>query len=376
MHTLLLLFMLSITIGLKAQTAQEWFDSGKELMAKKKYAEAVTAFQKATAQNPSMGEAWYEMGWSYNELEQYQLAIEALGKAQTNLGQQSRIFFERGYAYRKLSDAGKAQDNFEKAIEQKPDYVAAYRELAQLHYEMEQQYLEALPYFRSFLQLSSAQQQTAQHWFRKAYCEVEANLLDSALFSLRKSLAIDSQFVESWNEIAYIHYARRQATEAIAAYRKAQSIDSSNPTAAKGLGDTYRVLLLQPAEAYAQYQRAIRLNPNNAATYFGLAWCNNEMREYDQAIQHLQKAIQLHSREPIFHAEIGYTYYAQQKWDQALAAIDQSIQMGQPPLAFYYQGLVYVGMKDKKKAEAAYLKLLSLQSADAPALKKKIDEMK
>lgn len=376
MHILLFLLSFFLLTGTQAQkSGAEWLEAAKASMKQRQYETALDQLIQSTTADPQLGEAWYQLAWCYNELGQHEKAFPALEKAKQQLGVQARIYFETGYAYQKTDHPEQAKENYVRTIELKPDYGAAYRELATIQYETDHDFLAALDNYRKYVQVAQPGQVSALHWFRKAYCEVEANLPDSAIVSTQNSIAVDSNFIDSWNELGYVYYATARANEAVAAYQQSLRIDNKNAAAYKGLGDVYRMLTHQSDLAYPHYLKAVEYNPRNPAAHFGLAWCYNERNEFEKAVESLQQCITLDNGEPYFHAELGYAYYGQKKWDLALIAIDRALAIQEIPLAHYYRGLIFVAQKDKTKAEEAYQKLKAAGAPEAETLRKKIDNL-
>jgi tetratricopeptide (TPR) repeat protein len=295
-----------------------------------------------------------------------------MGKAKALLGDQARIHFELGYAYQRTQKNRESQFHYEKAIELKPDYAVAHRQLATLHFEVNRDFKKALDHYQKHMQYARPQDISTLSWFRRAYCEVEMGDMEEALRSLDNSIAVDSNNTDAWNERGYIYFEKGQAEDAISAYEKTLSIDSVNSTAMKGIGDVYRLLHNDADKAFDYYTQAVRLNPGNALNHYGLAWCYNDKAEYAQAISSLQKAIDIYDKEAAFHAELGYAYYGLKYYDQALSTLDQSLALKELPFAIYYKGLVYLAQKNKKKATEMYEQLKKLNSPDAERLKEKL----
>jgi tetratricopeptide (TPR) repeat protein len=356
------------------QTDETLLESGRKAMQAENYAEAIRLLTQATEANPANGEAWYQLGWCQIELEEYEKGLESIGKAKALLGDQARIHFELGYAYQRTQKNRESQFHYEKAIELKPDYSVAHRQLATLHFEVNRDFKKALDHYQKHMQYARPQDISTLSWFRRAYCEVEMGNMDEALQSLDESIAVDSNNTDAWNERGYIYFEKGQAEDAISAYEKTLSIDSVNSTAMKGIGDVYRLLHNDADKAFDFYTHAVRLNPGNALNHYGLAWCYNDKAEYAQAIISLQKAIDIYDKEAAYHAELGYAYYGLKYYDLALSALDQSLALKELPFAIYYKGLVYLAQKNKKKATEMYEKLKKLNSPDAERLKEKLGE--
>jgi len=71
--TLLLASSLALLAGGCKKKGSEAFNKGQAHLQKKRYADAITSFQKAATQNPSFGEAYYNLGAARYQLAAMQL---------------------------------------------------------------------------------------------------------------------------------------------------------------------------------------------------------------------------------------------------------------------------------------------------------------
>ena len=70
--------------------------------------------------------------------------------------------------------------------------------------------------------------------------------------------------------------------------------------------------------AEREYQRAIELNPNLAATHFAHAFFLSMMSRHEQAISVIQKARELDPLKPQINADIAYVFYFAKQYEKAL----------------------------------------------------------
>ena len=376
MRPFITIICLLLTVAATAQPdGADLYKQGYQAANAGKYEEALALYQKLVKRDSAHGKAWYEIGWCYNELEKYEDGLQAMLKAKQLLGDEPEILFEIGYSYQRTGRPHEAQQQYEKCIALKADFAVAHRQLATIHYEDNRDFAAALKHYKEHIRYSDPVNVSSLSWFRKAYCEVEAGDLDAALQSLEHSIAADNSNIEAWNEKGFVFFQQGKADEGIAAYQKSLAIDTLNAPAYKGLGDIYRVLKQETANAYTHYSKAVMLEPSNAINHFSMAWCYNDKNEFEKSVPHLQKAIELNGGEAIYHAELGYTYYGLQKYDLALAALDRSLQLEELSYALYYKGLIHLALRDKKRSREMLEKLKAMRAPEAEALAKKIGDL-
>jgi tetratricopeptide (TPR) repeat protein len=93
--------------------------------------EAIRAAELATQKAPNSAEAYLALGYAYTlEEKDKQKALSAFTRASTIAPDDAEGFFGVGYAYRLLKQYPQAIPQLKKAIELRPDYYEAHRELA------------------------------------------------------------------------------------------------------------------------------------------------------------------------------------------------------------------------------------------------------
>ena len=108
------------TIPSTPQTAQEWYERGKEAFNNDNYEEAINCFEKGIELDPDYVEAYYDLGDIY------------------------------AYWYERYEEAVKC---FKKVIELEPDYAGAYYNLGRVYAYWDEQYDEAMEYFKKVVEL-------------------------------------------------------------------------------------------------------------------------------------------------------------------------------------------------------------------------------
>jgi tetratricopeptide (TPR) repeat protein len=105
-------------------------------------------------------------------------------------------------------------------------------------------------------------------------------------------------------------------------------------------------------EALAACQRAIDLDPTDAASHNGLGYVYRELGQYDQALAAYQRAIELDPKDASPHNGVGNVYYQLGQYDQALAAYQRAVELD-PKLAVAHASLAGCYRKLGRESEAA-----------------------
>ncbi|MEI9943677.1 MAG: tetratricopeptide repeat protein [Chitinophagaceae bacterium] len=223
---LTIIALASITNGW-SQATIDYFAEGRKAKEAKNFALAIENFKKATAQKQTDGEAWYELGWCYNELTKYTDAAAALKSAKL-YWKDPKVFYESGYANDYANNITDAMADYKKCLEMSPSYSAAYRELANIYFDVDKNYETALEYYNNYINYSLESEISSKTWYRKGYCENEDEEYEDAIISLKKSIQLDDKYGPSLKELGYAYYGLSNYDDALIELNKSLQYEQSN----------------------------------------------------------------------------------------------------------------------------------------------------
>lgn len=273
MRTLFVFIAFILSIGLSAQAGNDSYAEGLAAKKAQKYELALSHFKKATAQNPTNGEAWYELGWCYNELEQFEDALNALSKAKTQLKNSPKVYYESGYANDYLDRIDDALKDFKKCIELDPTYIHAYEDMANIYFDVEKDFKQALQYYNGAIKYSDEDRINSKIWYRKGYCENDLELYKDAMESLKKSVALDSTYGPAIKELGFAYYGMKQYNEALPYLQKSLKLEESS-AAYFYIGLCY-IALKEKNKAQEIYNKLVEVKSPDASSFLALL---NEMK--------------------------------------------------------------------------------------------------
>ena len=133
---------------------------------------------------------------------------------------------------------------------------------------------------------------------------------------------------------------------------------AENPNDGQGFLQYARALTQQQkfTEAFAAFERAGKLNPQNAGVPAGLGQIRFSERRYADALPFLEAAIARGFRSPQTYGQLAYSQLAVNKNQEALATYEAAFQNGIPPgantrgLAYYNMACAYARLKNVDKA--------------------------
>lgn len=129
-------------------------------------------------------------------------------------------------------------------------------------------------------------------------------------------------------------------------------------------------------EAVAEFDEAIRINPELAAAYNNRAMACGEMGQYDKALADFSEAIRLESQDALYPNNRGGTYSEMGQFDRALQDFDEAIRLD-PQLAAAYgnRALAYISLGMDAEAEEDLKRVEELRE-DTSELRGLIEEKK
>ncbi|MDD9821089.1 MAG: tetratricopeptide repeat protein [Nitrospira sp.] len=121
-------------------------------------------------------------------------------------------------------------------------------------------------------------------------------------------------------------------------------------------------------QAIADYDEAIKLNPQYAAAYRRRGRAYYAKGDYDQAIADWDEAIALNPHDAAAYRRRGFAYYAKRDYDRVIESCDEAIALNPHDAAAYStRGLAYLYKGDHDRAIADYDKAIALKPHDAAA---------
>lgn len=158
------------------------------------------------------------------------------------------------------------------------------------------------------------------------------------------------------------------------AYRAAKD-DSTRSVAAGILGDAYHELG-NSRKAYTQYEKALRLNADNAGVLNNYAYyLSEEGRELEKALDMSRRANRLTPGNATFLDTEGWILYLLGRYDEARTVMQQAVSFdmtGSPVLLFHYAEILYA-LGDAFMAEVYWKRALD-KGYDAEIIRQRLEK--
>lgn len=247
-------------------------------------------------------------GIDFYKSEKYGQAVKKWNRALEIIPRDAEVYNFVGLAYHKKGDLDSAIIAFKKAVRLDSGYYQAWNNLGFMNF-LKSNYKTALKYFDRSLEANPQYVQAALN--RQKTMDILTGDLKLKVFELvEKTSKMDSLQLQIHN------------------YRKALALDSNYVDAWNNLGVAYYYYGNIDSAVYC-LKRALDINPEYPPAHNNVAYMLDAMGEYDKAIAHYQKAIQLRPFYVTALANLVDSYVHKKDYDSARKILD-ALQTGSP----------------------------------------------
>ncbi len=153
-----------------------------------------------------------------------------------------------------------------------------------------------------------------------------------------------------WYRLGVAFLSCGKLREAIPIFQRAIKLDPNDAYSHNGLGLVYEALGKRD-DAFVAFQRAIEFDPNFAAPYNSLGHMYDSLAKYDEALVAYHRAIDLDPNDAYPHNGIGLVYEALGKREEALTAYQRSIELD-PKFGIPHNNIADIYIKQRKFDDA------------------------
>ena len=273
------------------------------------YAEAVRKIDAALDLDPTLSDAFNNRGTALRKLKRPDEAVASHDKAIALQPDHAEALNNRGNALLELKRFDEALASHDRAIALKPDYAEAFNNRGGVLVEMQrlddalESYDKAIALNPSYAHAFNNRGRVLMEMYRLAEASAsyhndksgdgrERNLLDEALASHDKAIALNPDYAEAFNKRGEVLLALKRIDEALASHDKAIAL---KPDYAEAIDRRSGVLFEMERfdEALASCDKAIALRPSHAGTINNRGVILTELKRLDEALVSYDNAIAL-----------------------------------------------------------------------------------
>lgn len=324
---MLIAVMAFIGIGAMAQSRQDSYNyqRGMEAVQNDKVDEAIEYFNKDLEENPKNGYSYSWLAYLRYYKEEYGKAMTAVEKAISNLPKKDKEFMvfaynTRGDIYLELEDTVKAIADYTAAVKVDPKQYSGYERMAGLYFQ-QGRYVEADADYRKMIELapgnvrgyiglgrSAAAQDRLEDAVRQFDCAVKLDAAYSYGYSFRAAAYmkmgkwdeatddIVSSYSVGWDDIVsdVVYSIKDPARTLLLAKMRVQAAKQPHEPKWPYLIGILYTYDNEYENAIKWWGEAVAIEPS-ATIYGKISATYREIGEYDNALDYINKALELDS---------------------------------------------------------------------------------
>ncbi len=185
------------------------------------------------------------------------------------------------------------------------------------------------------------------------------NNVDEAVKYFVKALSIDTSYYLAWNALGLAHSSKGRLDESIRAYQQCLEINPQFTEARNNLGTVYQEMnLLDKAENEFKTALLDIGYQNRELPYHNLARLYVLRGRFEEALDNVQKAIQIKPRLAMAHDLKGLIYEKLNSLGEAIASYETAVKIVPEEIPFsFHLAVAYFKNGDYAKAQEVFLKI-------------------
>jgi tetratricopeptide (TPR) repeat protein len=335
------------------------------------YQEAIARFDQALAidlgersADLNLAAVYLYRGFCHGALGNPQAALDDFDRAiELDPRYVAIVYFGKGNIHSELYDYEAAIAEYTYAIELIPWYADAYFNRGWIYYTQGNLQAALADYSRA-IEIDPVGPQRVGAYVGRGIIYAKLGDLEAALTDFERAIELDPQYALAYANRGLAHAALGDLEAALADYTRAIELDPQYTWAYNWRGDTYYNLGNFEA-ALADFTRAIELDPQYTWAYNNRANTYRVLGDYEAAFADFGRAIELDPQFEPAYTNRGLAYYQQDNYQAALADCTRAIELDpRDAVAYYNRGLAYDSMGNAQAAIADYEQFLALYTAE------------
>lgn len=302
-----------------------------------------------------------EKGWNGDRCDDVTDSFEEAAEAQSE-GKFAEALYMAGLAQARCDELGDARDFYEKALDKDESFCKARVAIG----VMELDAGERSDAFDLFVKSVREDARCTEGYVNLAIMQrmMGDKHVDEARKNLRRALAIESQYLPAFNELALLLYEqgeenREQLDLAEVVCRQAQLLDVDYAP----IYNTWGLIKMRQGDiinALRFFEKSRKLDPSIFETHMNFGEVTISFRGYEDAKDAFAKAVELDPDSYEAHLGLGAAYRGLEQYDEAEAEYKKAIELdGQRPEGHFNLALIHHNYKeglvpDLNKAEEYY----------------------
>lgn len=361
-------------LGQQAPSLESQRQSVLALEQEDKVAEAEAGWRLLLSSQPNDSEAYAHLGLLEAHQEHYKVAIVFYRKALSLSPKMPNLRLNLGLSLYKVGDFQAAIHTFEPLLKSEakfsPEALRLVTLIGMAHYGLGD-YAASVPYLK---EAAAGDPQNLQIRMMLAHGCLWSKQYQCVVDVYREILALNAESAEADMLVGEAYDELKNDEGALTEFQAAVRAGPTAPNVHFGYGYLlWKALKFDEAER--EFRSELANNPEHplALAYLG----DTEMRRNrsDQALPHLEQAVQIQPPIAIAHLDLGTIYEGQGRKDDALRELQTAEQLSPgDPTVHWRLGRFYQSAGRKVEAKAEFDKARSQQQAEEQSLREKMHQ--
>ncbi|QMS87841.1 tetratricopeptide repeat protein [Nostoc edaphicum CCNP1411] len=258
----------------------------------------------------------------------------------------SQVFFRCGESYRSMEQYDKALQNFDRAIELYPQYLAAIANRGET-YRLMERYEEALEDFNRAIELNPQDEWAIAS---RSLTHRSMERYEEALQDFNRAIELNPKYEWAIANRGFTYHLMKRYEEALEDFNRAIELNPKYEWAIASRGLTHRSME-RYEEALEDFNRAIELDPKYDWAIANRGITYRSMERYEEAVQDFNRAIELDPQYEWAIANRGITYRSMERYEEAVQDFNRAIELDpQYEWAIAVRGLTHRSMERYEEA--------------------------
>ena len=232
------------------------------------------------------------------------------------------LFNLAGVCYKSVGELASSAKMFETAVNIKPDYFEAHKNLG-LVFKNLGQVNESIDSLNMAISIKS---DYFDAHYNLAIILKELGRHDQALNSYEKAISINPNFANAYNNLGNLYLDLGREDDAINSYSRAIQINPNFAQAHNNLGNLFKDIE-RYEDAIQSYKKAIKANPQLSEAINNLGNLFKTLNQLDNAINCYKKAVAINPHFAEAHYNLGIVFKKTNKKEKALISLERAFSL-------------------------------------------------
>lgn len=222
--------------------------------------------------------------------------------------------------------------------------------------------------------IEEARQKNPRYQYNIGIVHLNRGNLDEAIRYLNKSLALNPNYYLALNALGLAYFMKGNLEESTKYFQRCLVINPTFSEARNDLGMVYQEMgLMDKAQQEFRIAAADKNFNSRELPYYNLARLYLAQGKLDEALEHVQKALELNKEMAMAYNLKGMIHEKLKKYDEAIESYTQAVKIDLLNINFNFNlAVAYFKNNEFEKAKEIFEKISS-KTTD-PEMKKKIDQ--